>query len=61
MRLQSLLDFFNLVDLQLILVLMCESLNLVIRRIHCVAVKLKLIKRSEVESLFSCSLTVLHT
>jgi len=58
---KSLLDFFNPVDLQLILMLMCESLNLIISGNHCWAVKLKAImKRSEVESSLSSSLTVLH-
>jgi len=58
---QSLLDFFNPVDLQLILMLICESLNLIISGNHCWAVKLKAImKRSEVESSLSSSLTVLH-
>jgi len=58
---QSLLDFFNLVDLQLILMLMCESLNLIISGLHRWAVKMKaVIKRNEVESSLSCSLTVLH-
>jgi len=38
---------------------MCESLNLIISRLHCWAVELKaIIKRSEVESSLSCSLTV---
>jgi len=54
---QSLLDFFNLVDMQLILMLMCESLHLIISRLHCSAVKLKaIIKRNEVESLLPCRL-----
>ena len=58
---QSLLDFFSLVDSQLILVLMCESPDLIITGLHCWAVKLKaVIKRSKVESLLPCSLSVLH-
>jgi len=40
---QSLLDFFNLVDSQLILVLMCESLNLIFSGLYCWAFKLKVI------------------
>ena len=41
--------------------LMCESLDLIIIRLHCWAVKLTaIIKRSEAESSLSCSLTVLH-
>jgi len=48
---QSLLDFFNMVESQLILVLMCESPDLIITGLHCWAVKLKaVIKRSKVES-----------
>jgi len=48
---QSLLDFFNLTELQLILMLMCESLNLIISGLCCWAVKVKaIIKRNEVES-----------
>jgi len=58
---QSLLDFFNLVDLQLILLLMCKSLDLIISGLHCWAVELKvIIKRSKVESSRACSLIVLH-
>jgi len=37
---QSLLDLFNLVDLQLILMLICESLYLIISGLHCWSVKL---------------------
>jgi len=44
-----LFDFFNLADLQLILMLMCECLNLVISRLHCWAVKLKAILIKEVK------------
>ena len=41
--------------------LLCESLNLIISRLHCWAVKLKaIIKRSEVESSLACSLSVLY-
>ena len=59
---QSMLDFFYLVDSQLILMLMLESLNLIISGIHCWAVKMKaVIKRCVVESLLSCSLTVART
>jgi len=58
---QSLLDFFNLIDSQLILMLMCGSLTLIISGLHCWADKLKaVIKRNEVDSLLSCSLTVLR-
>jgi len=57
----SLLDFFNLVDLQLILLLLSESLNLIISGLHCWAVELKaIVKRSKVESSRPCSLSVLH-
>ena len=57
----SLLDFFNLVDLQLILLLLSESLNLIISELHCWAVKQKaIVKRSKVESSRPCSLSVLH-
>jgi len=43
---QSLFDFFNLVDSQLLLKLMYESLNLIISKLHCWAVRLKaIIKR----------------
>jgi len=45
---QSLLDFFNLTDLQFILLLICEFLNLIISGLHCWAVKLRAIdKRSK--------------
>ena len=40
---QSLLDFFNLVDSQLALLLTCESLNITISELHCWAVQLKAI------------------
>ena len=50
-----------MVESQLIPVLMCESPDLIITGLHCWAIKLKVvIKRSEVESLLPCSLTVLH-
>jgi len=58
---QSLLDFFNLVDLRRVLMLMCESVNLIISTLHCWAVKSKaVIKTIEVESSLPCSLSVLH-
>jgi len=41
---------YNLVNLQLILILMCESPNLIIFELHCWAVKLKaILKTSEVD------------
>jgi len=57
---QSLFDFFNLVDSQLLLKLMYESLNLIISKLHCWAVRLKAITKSEVDSSLPCSLTALH-
>jgi len=46
---QSLLDYFNLADLQLILMLMCECLNFIISGLHCWAVKLEAILIKEVK------------